>query len=150
KLFFDERKNINDYFLFTNRDSYQKPDQQFGKNLGDIWILDNPDTKYYFSFDYIISQKAENGETTFLSRDPNREKQILNCIERFINTNTGFVISSKQNIDEYLQKKDKNIKVYELKFIPPDQGVLKQELKNGYIYIGKLSNAILLKKIVSR
>ncbi len=150
KLFFDERKNINDYFLFTNRDSYQKPDQQFGKNLGDIWILDNPDTKYYFSFDYIISQKAENGETTFLSRDPNREKQILNCIERFINTNTGFVISSKQNIDEYLQKKDKNIKVYELKFIPPDQGVLKQELENGYIYIGKLSNAILLKKIVSR
>jgi len=150
KLFFNERKNLDDYFRLKNNDSYKKLDEQTSENLTNRWIFDNPDIRYYFSFDYIISLKEKNGETIFISKDPNREKQIINCIERFINTNTNLVIPSKQNIDEYLQKKDKKIKVYELKFIPPDQGVLKQELENGYIYIGKLSNAILLKKIVSR
>lgn len=90
-------------------------------------ILNNSNVRYVFSLDNI-----------YVEQDPYRQKQILNCIKRFININTNLIIDETE-----IQKlKDNNTEIIYLKFFP-DKSVIPID----YRIIGKLPNAFLVKKI---
>lgn len=88
--------------------------------------LNNSYIKYCFSYDNL-----------YLEKDGKRQKQIIQCIERFVNINTSLIedLSNIQNASN-----NKNIKIYFLKFYTKNS-----KLPENSIILGKYSNLILVK-----
>ncbi len=88
--------------------------------------LNNSEIKYCFTYDNL-----------YIEKDGKRQKQIIQCIERFINTNTSLIedISNLENISN-----NKNIKIYFLKFYSNNSKIPEKS-----IILGKYSNFILVK-----
>lgn len=88
--------------------------------------LNNSEIKYCFTYDNL-----------YIEKDGKRQKQIIQCIERFINTNTSLIedISNLENISN-----NKNIKIYFLKFYFNNSKIPEKS-----IILGKYSNFILVK-----
>jgi 4-amino-4-deoxy-L-arabinose transferase-like glycosyltransferase len=90
--------------------------------------LYNTDLRYIFSLDNI-----------YIEKDPVRQKQIIKCIERFINTNTNLIADEKD-----LEKlKKNNIQIIYLKFYSD-----KSQIPDNFTIIGKLPNAFLVKTTI--
>lgn len=108
---------IKELFIINKNEYYRK------KSISQKFF--DTDIKYVLTLDNL-----------YIEKDASRQKQILNCIKRFINTNSDLIADE----NEIEKLNNNNFKIIYLKFWPKNTAI-----PTGLTVLGELPNAYLIK-----